>query len=125
MDFPINVVTDGQKAIDYLKGSGKFADRETFPWPSLILLDLKLPYVMGLDVLKWIREEIGHSMLVIALSASLDSGDVATAQRLGANAFFVKPSDSRQLKEMALAIKKLLESSEGSAHGTSIASRLG
>jgi len=51
---PMQVVSDGQEAIDYLKGVGKFADRETFPLPILLLMDLKLPYVMGLDVLRWI-----------------------------------------------------------------------
>ena len=53
---PIQVASDGQQAIDYLQGAGKFADRERFPLPCLVLLDLKLPHVMGLDVLKWIRE---------------------------------------------------------------------
>src|SRR5437868_2103044 len=51
---PLQVATDGQEAIDYLQGTGRFADREQFPLPCLILLDLKLPHVMGLDVLKWI-----------------------------------------------------------------------
>ena len=52
---PIQVATDGQQAIDYLQGAVKFADRAKFPFPCLLLLDLKLPYVMGLDVLRWIR----------------------------------------------------------------------
>src|SRR4051812_22666821 len=49
---PVRVVTDGQEAIDYLSGVGKFSDREEFPLPDIVLLDLKLPHVMGLDVLK-------------------------------------------------------------------------
>jgi CheY-like chemotaxis protein len=49
---PVRVVTDGQEAIDYLSGVGKFANREKFPLPDLMLLDLKLPHVMGLEVLK-------------------------------------------------------------------------
>ena len=49
---PIQVASDGQQAIEYLQGTGKFADREQFPLPCLVLLDLKLPHVMGLDVLK-------------------------------------------------------------------------
>ena len=57
---PVQVATDGQQAIDYLRGVGKFADRKKFPLPCLILLDLKLPHVMGLDVLKWIRQQPGH-----------------------------------------------------------------
>src|SRR6476659_6302836 len=84
---PLRVVTDGQQAIDYLKGVGKFADREQFPLPDLVLLDLKLPYVMGLDVLKWIRQESGLELVVLLLTASAEEVDIAAAYRLGANAF--------------------------------------
>lgn len=102
---PVQVATDGQQAIDYLTGAGKFADREKFPMPGLILLDLKLPYVMGLDVLKWIREQAGALVPVLILSASVAESDVETAYRLGANAFLTKPSNPSHLKEMAKAIK--------------------
>src|SRR2546421_2007732 len=67
---PTHVVSDGQQAIDYLQGAGKFADREQFPLPSLVLLDLKLPYVMGLEVLRWIRQQPGTPMVVVMLTAS-------------------------------------------------------
>ena len=102
---PIQVAQDGQQAIDYLKGSGKFADREQFPLPCLVLLDLKLPYVMGLDVLQWIRQESGTMLVVVILSASGEEHDIATAYRLGANGFLVKPSQAIKLEEMAKAIR--------------------
>jgi len=102
---PIQVVTDGQQAIDYLKGAGKFADREKFPLPCLVLLDLKLPYVMGLNVLKWIRQQPGMALVVVMLSASGEDADIAAAYRLGANAFLTKPSRASKLEEMAKAIK--------------------
>ena len=102
---PIQVVSDGQEAIDYLKGSGKFADRGKFPFPCLVLLDLKLPYVMGLDVLKWIRQQSGAALPVIMLSASAQDADIAASYRLGANAFLSKPSEARQLEDMVKAIK--------------------
>ena len=51
------VVTDGQEALDFLRGAGRFANRAQFPLPSLIYLDLKLPYVDGFDVLTWMREQ--------------------------------------------------------------------
>jgi DNA-binding response OmpR family regulator len=102
---PINVATDGRQAIDYFKGVGKFADRELFPLPCLVLLDLKLPYVMGLEVLKWIRSNALESQVVIILSASAESADVATAYRLGANAFLTKPSEASNLESMVEAIK--------------------
>lgn len=102
---PIQVATNGQEAIDYLKGSGKFAARENFPVPCLVLLDLKLPYVMGLNVLQWIRQQPGKPLVVIMLTASGEDADIAAAYRLGANAFLTKPSESSKLVEMAKAIK--------------------
>jgi two-component system response regulator len=102
---PIQVATDGQQAIDYLKGVGKFADRELFPLPCLVLLDLKLPRVMGLDVLKWIRQQSGLALVVVLLTASGEEADIAAAYRLGANAFLTKPSEMNKLHDMAKAIK--------------------
>jgi two-component system response regulator len=101
---PVQVATDGQQAIDYLRGIGKFADRQKFPLPCLILLDLKLPLVMGLDVLKWIRQESGMAVAVVMLTASGADTDIATAYRLGANGFLIKPSEVDKLVEMAKAI---------------------
>ena len=81
---PLRVATDGQEAIDYLSGLGKFEDRELYPLPCLLLLDLKLPFLTGLDVLKWIRQQlIGEKMVVIPLSASGREVDIASAYDLG------------------------------------------
>lgn len=102
---PIQVVSDGQLAIDYLAGTGKFADRETFPLPCLMLMDLKLPHVMGLDVLRWIRQQPGPARVVLILSASAQDADTSTAYRLGVNGFLVKPSEANKLQELARAIK--------------------
>jgi CheY-like chemotaxis protein len=102
---PMHVVTDGREAIDYLKGRGKFADRQRFPLPHLVLLDLKLPHVMGLDVLKWIRKESGLALVVVMLTASAEEADIATAYRLGVNAFLTKPSEANKLVEMMQAAK--------------------
>jgi len=101
---PVQVASDGQQAIDYLKGAGKFADRDKFPLPCLVLLDLKLPHVMGLDVLKWVRQS-GMDLVVVLLTASAEDGDIATAYRLGANGFLVKPSEAGKFEEMVKAIK--------------------
>jgi two-component system response regulator len=102
---PMQVVSDGQEAIDYLKGAGKFADRETFPVPILLLMDLKLPYVMGLDVLRWIRTQPGMPLIVVMLTASAEGSDIAEAYQLGANAFLTKPSEANKLEDMVKAIK--------------------
>jgi CheY-like chemotaxis protein len=105
MANPVHVAVDGQQAIDYLKGIGKFADRELFPLPCLVLLDLKLPYVMGLEVLAWIRSQRLKSIVVIILSASAENTDVAAAYRLGANAFLTKPAEANKLESIVKAIK--------------------
>jgi len=102
---PIRVASDGQQAIDYFKGAGKFANRQEFPLPCLVMLDLKLPYVMGLDVLKWIRQQPEISAIVIILSSSKAEVDISTAYRLGANAYLFKPSDRSKLQVIAKSIK--------------------
>jgi CheY-like chemotaxis protein len=102
---PIQVAQDGQQAIDYLKGAGKFVDREKFPLPCLVLLDLKLPHVMGLDVLKWIRQQPAAALVVVMLTASGQDADIADAYRLGANAYLTKPSEASKLDDMVKALK--------------------
>jgi len=102
---PIRIASDGQQAIDYFKGAGKFANREEFPLPGLVLLDLKLPYVMGLDVLKWIRQQSEVAVIVVILSSSEEEDDIATAYRLGANGYLVKPSEAGRLLNMVKSIK--------------------
>jgi len=102
---PIRVATDGRAAIDYLNGAGQFANRKEFPLPCLVLLDLKLPYVMGLDVLKWIRRQHEVGVIVLMLSSSAAEADIAAAYLLGANGFLVKPSESDKLVDMVKAIK--------------------
>jgi CheY-like chemotaxis protein len=101
---PFEVVSDGQEAINYLKGEGKFADRQRYPFPCLVLLDLKLPLVMGLDVLKWIRQRLKTPLVVIVLSASAEDSDISEAYQLGANAFLTKPSEASKLNDMVKAI---------------------
>lgn len=105
MTNPMQVVSDGQEAINYLSGAGKFVDREKYPLPGLILLDLKLPFVMGLDVLKWIRDQPNLVPVVIILTASAEDEDIASAYHLGANAFLTKPSEASKLQDIVKAIK--------------------
>lgn len=106
LEARLQVVTDGQEAIDYLSGQGRFADRAQYPMPYLVLLDLKLPLKMGLDVLGWIRSQPSlRSLIVIVLSSSIHEADVRRAYDLGANAFLVKPSDTNTLTDMCQALK--------------------
>lgn len=103
---PIHVASDGQKAIDYLAGEGEYADRKQFPFPCMVLLDLKLPRKMGLEVLEWIRSDPSRRwLIVIVLTSSIYEKDVQTCYDLGANAFLVKPSGMDAMKSMCQALK--------------------
>jgi two-component system response regulator len=102
---PIQVAADGQRAIDYLAGNGEFAHRDESPLPYLILLDLKLPQVPGLEVLKWIRQEAGLKIPVVILTSSQSDADVVAAYDSGANAYLVKPANTSKLAEMAKALR--------------------
>jgi len=103
----LQVVQDGQEAMDYLDGLGEYADRQRFPMPCLVLLDLKLPRVMGFEVLKWIRQQTAlKDTKVIVLTSSDLKADVHLAHQLGANSYLVKPSTPDKLKETVARIKQ-------------------
>jgi CheY-like chemotaxis protein len=103
---PLQVAVDGQEAIDYLAAAGKFADRDAFPSPCLLLLDLKLPRKTGHEVLKWIREQPDlASLIVIALTTSRETKDIAEAYRLSVNAYLVKPTSPAELANIMTKIR--------------------
>ena len=98
---PLQVVRDGEEAIDYLKGEGKFADREKFPFPILLLLDLKMPRVDGIDVLRQIKgDATTKSIPVVVLTSSAEDRDVIDSYQLGVNSYIVKPVDFDQFFEV-------------------------
>lgn len=93
---------DGEEAIGYLEGKGLFADRTAYPLPMLVLLDLKMPKVDGLQVLRWVRTHREFKMLpVIMFSSSFLEPDIARSYSLGANSFIVKPTDLGELRQVA------------------------
>ena len=103
----VQVVTDGQMAMDYLAGSGPFADSTAHPLPDLVLLDLKLPKMSGLEVLEWIRGQAAlRSMFVIVLTSSPDGRDARRAYALGANSYVIKPPDLQKYAEFARRLKE-------------------
>jgi CheY-like chemotaxis protein len=103
---PVQVVTRGQEAMDYLSGAGQFADRETYPLPALVLLDLKLPDKHGLDVLEWLREQAGlKQTVVIALTSSNLPADIQRAYECGVNSYAVKAADNQKRLEFAQHLK--------------------
>jgi len=103
---PLYTVSDGQEAIEYLSGAGKFSDRNHFPFPSLLILDVKMPRQTGMDVLQWLRQDENLRCLpTIVLSSSAHPDDVDKAYQLGANAFIVKPSSVGSRLELARMLK--------------------
>ena len=101
----LHAVTDGEEAIAYLQGANLFADRELYPLPNLVVLDLKMPRLSGFDVLAWLRqEEKCHWLPVIVLSSSNHEADVKRAYSLGANSYLVKPAAFDTLVEIVNAI---------------------
>ena len=102
---PLFVVRNGEEAIDYLSGVGKYSNREEYPVPDLLLLDLKMPRVDGFEVLEWIRAQPGLSTLrVVVLTMSEDMRDVNRAYRLGANSFMVKPMEFQDVMELGKSL---------------------
>lgn len=90
--FPMHLVTNGQEALDYLRGAGKFSDRDQYPLPSIMLLDLKMPFVDGFEVLTWISSQPSLTEIpVVVLTSSAEERDRQKAAELGAKAYFVKP----------------------------------
>lgn len=97
-------VPDGEKAIDYLCGKGEYSDREKFPFPHWLMLDLKMPRVDGFGVLEWIKNNPKCKVVpTVIFSSSKMPSDVARAYDYGVNAFFVKPMRMEEMiKTLAL-----------------------
>ncbi len=88
----IELATTGREALDYLFGNAAYADRERFPLPDLILLDLKMPGIDGFEVLRQIKAAPGLRRIpVIVLTSSREDGDRALSYDSGANSYLVKP----------------------------------
>src|SRR6266581_8887827 len=102
---PLHVVRDGEEAIAYLKGEGRYANRAEYPLPALLLLDLKMPRKNGFEVLEWIRQQPSLSaMRVVVLTVSTEIRDVNQAYQIGANSFLVKPVDFEQFVSVIRAL---------------------
>lgn len=93
-------VEDGQAALDFLFNTGRYKNREISPKPKLVMLDLKLPKVDGIEVLRRIRADARTKLLpVVVLSSSREDRDVAEAYKLGVNSYIVKPVDFESFSE--------------------------
>jgi CheY-like chemotaxis protein len=98
---PLQVVTDGQEATLYLKGEGRYQDRQNHPLPKLIVMDIKMPRRTGFEVLEWLKEHPQYRVIpTIVLTSSKLNEDVVKAYGLGANSYMVKPSSLDGLTEL-------------------------
>jgi CheY-like chemotaxis protein len=98
---PLQVVTDGQEAINYLQGADKYADRDTFPLPKLMVMDIKMPRRNGFEVLEWVKQNpVLRRVPVVIVSSSDNPADINHAYELGANAYMVKPMDYRAVEHL-------------------------
>jgi CheY-like chemotaxis protein len=98
---PLYIVRDGEEAMSYLSGEGKYGNRAEYPLPDLMLLDLRMPRIDGFQVLQWLRQQPGFGNLpVIVLTSSEYLRDVDQAYKLGANSFMIKPLDFQNFLEM-------------------------
>ena len=96
-----HLVTNGEDAMNYLTGVGPYSNRETYPLPALVLLDLKLPIVDGFEVLQWIRAHPDFKDLrVVVLTGSNHIRDATKSYELGANIFLVKPLESENIASL-------------------------
>lgn len=88
----VEVVGNGQQALDYLRGRADYADRQRFPLPDLILLDLKMPGIDGFEVLRQIKAEPRLKRIpVVVLTSSMEEDDRALSYDVGANSYLLKP----------------------------------
>ncbi len=93
----VDVAKDGIEALEYLRGEGKFSNRDTAEQPAIILLDLKMPRMGGLDFLRTIRGEEKFRLLpTVILTSSREEQDIIESYRLGANSYIQKPVDFDQ-----------------------------
>ena len=98
---PVRILGDGQSVLDYLQGRGVYFDRTQHPAPAAVILDLKLPYLHGLDVLAAIRAEPAwRDLPVYVLTSSSEESDRTRAEALGIRRYIVKPPTSDTLRSI-------------------------
>ncbi|MDB6024857.1 MAG: response regulator with CheY-like receiver domain and winged-helix DNA-binding domain [Verrucomicrobiales bacterium] len=98
---PIHMVRNGEEAISYLMGDGAYSDRNRFPFPTAVLLDLKMPRKNGFEVLEWMRSSPQYAVVpTIVWSSSSLPQDVRRAYDLGANCYLMKPNSHSEIEQL-------------------------
>jgi CheY-like chemotaxis protein len=100
----VNTVTDGDQAVSYIEGEGKYANREQFPFPKVLLLDLVMPRFDGLQVLEWLKvHPLRERVVVIVLTGHNDMSRMRLAYALGAKSFLSKPCHVEDIQNLIKA----------------------
>jgi len=103
---PLQVARHGDEAVDYLSGSASYGDRQQYPVPVFMLLDLKLPRRSGLEVLQWVKERPGLKRIpIVVLTSSKNDADINRAYELGANSYLVKPVSFEDLLNLVKSLQ--------------------
>jgi CheY-like chemotaxis protein len=98
---PVVVLRNGQEVVDYLTGSGMFANRKDQGTPALLFLDLKMPMMDGFDVLDWLQNcALKRKPPVVVLTSSNQEKDIQRARQMGAHEYRVKPQQFEELVEI-------------------------
>lgn len=98
---PIQIVEDGSEAIAYLRGDEKYSDRTAFPFPGVVITDLKMPKVSGFEVLEWLKSHPECSVIpAIVLTASAIESDIVRSHQLHANCYLQKPGNLEDFEKM-------------------------
>jgi CheY-like chemotaxis protein len=96
---PVKFMQDGQEAISYLEGAGQYSDREAYPYPGLLIIDLKMPRKSGMEVLIWLKDHPECYVIPAIIFTSSDQLiDVKLSYGHGANSYIVKPGTFEELK---------------------------
>lgn len=105
IDTPVVILPDGVEGAAYLAGQGKYSDRRRYPLPCVLIVDIKMPRMGGLEFLDWLKANPGFQVIpTLVLSSSQVESDVSRAYRSGANSYMVKPTNFADLQDLVKVI---------------------
>jgi CheY-like chemotaxis protein len=110
---PVRTLTCAKELKEWVEGAGSCADRESFPYPCLILLDLRMPEITGLEWLEWLKNQPEHSAIPVIVVSTFDrQREIRKSYQLGARTFLSKPLNPEELRRAVRALKLPVEFSD-------------
>ncbi|HEY3914808.1 MAG TPA: response regulator [Verrucomicrobiae bacterium] len=107
LENPVRVVGDGKLTLAYLRGEGEYQDREKYPFPALLLLDLRMPGIDGFEVLRQLHEDSQFATLpILVITVNQDRRQLGEAYQLGAKSFLTKPINHKDLENAIMGLGK-------------------